>query len=337
MIIVLKPEATADDAQRLLDQIGALGLRPLHMPGSERVVLGALGDERVLEQLHLDGHPMVESVKPILAPYKLVGRDLHAADTVVSLGGVDIGGERIVVIAGPCAVESSDQMRAAADAVISAGARVIRGGAFKPRTSPYSFQGLGREGLEILRDVSRAVGAPTLTEVVDVADVELVDQFADGFQAGARNMQNFRLLKALGQSRKPVVLKRGPAAKIDDLLLAAEYILAEGNPNVILCERGIQTFETATRNTLDLNAVPAIKARSHLPVVVDPSHGTGVREYVGPMAKAAIACGADGLLIEVHCDPPNALSDGKQSLYPEQFAALMKELPAFAKAAGRTL
>jgi len=337
VIIVLRPEATEADARGLMDRIAGFGLRPLHMPGSERVVLGALGDERVLERLHLDGHPMVESVKPILSPYKLVGRDLNAADTVVSLGGVELGGERVVVIAGPCAVESREQMTESAHAVAGAGARVVRGGAFKPRTSPYSFQGLGREGLAILHEVARQIGVPCLTEVVDVADVELVDRFADGFQAGARNMQNFRLLKALGQSRKPVVLKRGMAARIDDLLLAAEYILAEGNPNVILCERGIQTFETATRNTLDLNAVPAIKARTHLPVIVDPSHGTGVREYVGPMAKAAIACGADGLLVEVHYDPPSALSDGAQSLYPEQFAQLMRELEPFARAAGRSL
>jgi 3-deoxy-7-phosphoheptulonate synthase len=262
---------------------------------------------------------------------------MHPADTVVSLGGVALGGDRVVVIAGPCAVESAEQMGATARAVTAAGARVLRGGAFKPRTSPYSFQGLGREGLEILHQVSRELGVPTLTEVVDVADVELVDRYADGFQAGARNMQNFRLLKALGQSRKPVVLKRGMAARIEDLLLAAEYVLAEGNPNVILCERGIQTFETATRNTLDLAAVPAIKARSHLPVLVDPSHGTGVRELVAPMARAAVACGADGLLIEVHCDPPNALSDGRQSLFPDQFAALMRELAPFAGAAGRSL
>jgi 3-deoxy-7-phosphoheptulonate synthase len=280
---------------------------------------------------------MVESVKPILAPYKLVARELHPADTVVSLGGVDVGGDRIAVIAGPCAVESLEQMRQSGQAAVGAGARILRGGAFKPRTSPYSFQGLGLEGLKILKQVSEELGVPTLTEVVDVADVELVDRFADGFQAGARNMQNFRLLKALGQSRKPVVLKRGMAARIDDLLLAAEYILAEGNPNVILCERGIQTFETATRNTLDLSAVPAIKARSHLPVLVDPSHGTGVRDYVAPMAKAAVACGADGLLIEMHHDPAAALSDGKQSLFPQQFAALMRELEPFARAAGRTL
>jgi len=337
MIIVLKPEATPAQAEELLQAITALGLRPLHMPGTERVVLGALGDERVLERLHLDSNPIVESVKPILAPYKLVAREMHPHDTVVELGGVGIGGERVVVIAGPCAVETLEQMRRSSRAVVEASAPILRGGAFKPRTSPYSFQGLGLEGLKILKCVSGELGVPTVTEVVEVADVELVDQYADGFQAGARNMQNFRLLQALGQSRKPVILKRGMAAKIEDLLLAAEYILAEGNPNVILCERGIQTFETATRNTLDLSAVPAIKARSHLPVIVDPSHGTGVREFVAPMAKAAVACGADGLLIEAHCDPTVALSDGKQSLFPEQFAALMRELTPFAAAAGRAL
>jgi 3-deoxy-7-phosphoheptulonate synthase len=337
MIIVLKPQATPAHARELLDRIAALGLRPLHMPGAERVVLGALGDERVLEGLHLDGHPMVESVKPILAPYKLVSRDLHPADTVVSLGGVDIGGERVVVMAGPCAVESRDQLTKTATAVAEHGARVLRGGAFKPRTSPYSFQGLGAEGLALLHEVGRTLGIPTLTEVVEAADLELVDRYADGFQLGARNMQNFRLLKALGQSRKPILLKRGPSARIEDFLLAAEYILAEGNPNVILCERGIQGFDPATRNVLDLAAVPAIKARSHLPVVVDPSHGTGVRDLVAPMAKAAIACGADGLLIEVHHDPAAALSDGPQSLYPEQFAKLMRELGPIGHAAGRSL
>lgn len=337
MIIVLKPHATSAHADELVRDIEALGLKPLHMPGTERVVLGALGDERVLERLQLDSHPLVESVKPILAPYKLVARELHPADTVVSIGNVAIGGERVVVIAGPCSVESADQMRRSGRAAAGAGARILRGGAFKPRTSPYSFQGLGQEGLEILRTVSHELGVPTLTEVVDPADVDLVAEYADGFQCGARNMQNFRLLQALGRSGKPVVLKRGPAARIDDLLLAAEYILAEGNPNVILCERGIQGFDPATRNTLDLTAVPAIKARSHLPVLIDPSHGTGVRDYVAPMAKAAIACGADGLLIEVHHDPRVALSDGKQSLDGAQFAALMRELEPFARAAGRSL
>jgi 3-deoxy-7-phosphoheptulonate synthase len=307
------------------------------MPGQERVVLGALGDERAIESLHLDSDPLVESVKPILAPYKLVGREIHPHDSIVELGSARIGGGRFTVIAGPCAVESLEQMQRTATAVRQAGAHALRGGAYKPRTSPYSFQGLGREGLGILREVSRETGLPVVTEVMDPGDVDLVDEYAAGFQAGARNMQNFRLLQALGRSRKPVILKRGPAARVDDLLLAAEYILAEGNPNVILCERGITTFETATRNTLDLNAIPLIKQRSHLPILVDPSHGTGLRELVPAMAKAALACGADGLLVEVHYDPAQALSDGRQSLFPEQFGAMMRELRTIAGAIGKVM
>jgi 3-deoxy-7-phosphoheptulonate synthase len=248
-----------------------------------------------------------------------------------------VGGDRFTVIAGPCAVESRDQMRTTAEAVRAAGASALRGGAFKPRTSPYAFQGLGREGLELLREVSEALGLPCVTEVVEVADVELVDRYADAFQCGARNMQNFRLLRELGQARKPVILKRGMAARIEDLLLAAEYVLAEGNPDVILCERGIKSFETATRNTLDLNAIPFIKSRSHLPILVDPSHGTGLRELVPPMSRAAAACGADGLIVEVHCAPEEALSDGRQSLYPHEFSALMRDLAPVAAAVGRPL
>ena len=337
MIIVLKPQATKEQAEEILSRIEQLGLRPLYMPGTERVVLGAIGDERVIDRLHLENHPMVEVVQRILAPYKLVSREMHPHDTIVELGGAQIGGDRFTVIAGPCSVESHDQMQRTAEAVRTAGATALRGGAYKPRTSPYSFQGLGLEGLKILRQVADATGIPAITEVVEVSDVEVVERYADAFQCGARNMQNFRLLKALGQSRKPVILKRGMAARIEDLLLAAEYILAEGNPNVILCERGIQTFETATRNTLDLNAIPVIKQKSHLPILVDPSHGTGYRELVAPMAKAAAACGADGLLIEVHCAPEEALSDGRQSLYPEQFATLMAELQPFVTAAGKKL
>jgi 3-deoxy-7-phosphoheptulonate synthase len=337
MIIVLRPEASRDHADALMARIAGLGLKPLFMPGTERVVLGALGDERVLEQLHLDADPMVERVQPVLAPYKLVSRELHPHDSVVSIGAVPFGGPRFVVIAGPCAVESPEQMLATANAVREAGAAVLRGGAFKPRTSPYAFQGLGRQGLVILEEAAAAVGLPTVTEVVDAGDVELVERHADACQAGARNMQNNRHLKALGRSRKPVILKRGMAARVDDLLLAAEYILAEGNPNVILCERGIQTFETATRNTLDLNAIPVIKERSHLPVIVDPSHGTGRRELVPAMAKAALAAGADGLLVEVHVNPAAALSDGRQSLDPAAFARLMRDLEPLAAAVGRAL
>ncbi len=337
MIIVLKPEAQKQDADEILEQVANAGLKPLYMPGTERTVLGALGDERILGRLHLENHPMVERISPVLTPYKLVSREAHPENAEVPLDGVVVGGQRLTIIAGPCAVESREQMLATAQAVKKAGAHCLRGGAYKPRSSPYSFQGLGLKGLEILHEVSEEVGLPAVTEVVEVADMVHVEEHAAAFQVGARNMQNFRLLKALGQSKKPVILKRGMAATVDDLLLAAEYIVSEGNPNVILCERGIRTFETATRNTLDLNAIPHIKNHSYLPVIVDPSHGTGIREYVTPMAKAAIACGADGLLIEVHYDPRVALSDGHQSLTPQQFEDFMTELRPFAKAAGRTL
>ncbi len=253
------------------------------------------------------------------------------------MGDVPVGGPQCAIIAGPCAVEDRDQILATARAVRDAGAHALRGGAYKPRTSPYSFQGLGEEGLRLLHEAGTETGLPIITEVVEVADIEAVERYADAFQVGARNMQNFRLLQALGRSARPVILKRGMAASMDDLLMAAEYVLSEGNPSVILCERGIKTFETATRNTLDLSAVPYLKQHSHLPVLVDPSHATGIRELVGPMAKAAIACGADGLLVEVHVDPKVALSDGQQSLPPAAFATLMQELKPFAEAAGRSL
>jgi 3-deoxy-7-phosphoheptulonate synthase len=338
MIIVLRPGATKEDADEILAQIAATGLKPLYMPGTERIVLGALGDERVLGRLNLEGHPKVESVKPILAPYKLVSRELHPHDTLVPVGrSATLGGDRFTVIAGPCAVESEEQLRATAQAVQRGGAVVLRGGCFKPRTSPYSFQGLGVGGLEIMRRVAAELGLSTITEVVEVGDVGVVEEHADAFQVGARNMQNFRLLSALGRASKPVLLKRGMAARIDDLLNAAEYILSEGNPNVILCERGISSFETATRNTLDLSAVPLIKQRSHLPVVVDPSHGTGRRELVAPMALAAAACGADGLIVEVHVDPQRALSDGAQSLFPAQFESMMRALRGVVQAVGKVL
>ena len=337
MIIVLKREATADDAQELLARIADKGLKPLHMPGSERVVLGALGDERVLAELNLTGHPMVESVKPILAPYKLVCRELHPHDTVVRVGSLPIGGRALGVVAGPCAVETYEQTLNTARAVKAAGAGGLRAGAYKPRSSPYSFSGHGPEGLRILRAVGDEIGLPIITEVMDSADVAIVAEHADALQIGARNMQNFTLLRAVGEVRKPVLLKRGMSATIEELLLAAEYLLAAGNEQVILCERGIRTFERATRNTLDLNAIPYIKQRSHLPIMVDPSHGTGVRDLVTPMALAAIACGADGILVEVHENPAAALSDGEQSLYPEGFEALMARARPVAAAIGRTL
>ena len=337
MIIVLKPEATQQTVDHLLGRISAKGLTPLHMPGSERVVLGALGDERILAELALDAEPGVESVKPILAPYKLVSRELHPHDSIVSIGGASIGGGRFGLIAGPCAVENDEQLLASAKAARAAGARILRAGAYKPRTSPYSFQGHGPEGLKLLAQVGRELDMPVVTEVIESADVDLVAAHADALQVGARNMQNFALLKAVGRSGKPVVLKRGMAAKVEDLLLAAEYVLAAGNSQLILCERGIRTFETATRNTLDLAAVPLLKAKSHLPVLVDPSHATGIRELVIPMALAAAAAGADGVMVEVHIDPPSALSDGPQSLFPEQMLALGRQLDAMLGLLGRSL
>ena len=337
MIIVLKPEASAEHTERLLTRISAAGLKPLHMPGSERVVLGALGDERILAELNLESDPMVESVKPILAPYKLVSRELHPHDTIVRIGGMAIGGAVFQVIAGPCAVETRDQTRNTALAVKAAGASALRAGAYKPRTSPYGFAGHGPSGLKILREIGDELGLPIVTEVMDTADLDLVALHADALQIGARNMQNFSLLRAVGKAGKPVVLKRGMSAKIEELLLAAEYLLAAGNDQVVLVERGIRTFETATRNTLDLNAIPYIKQRTHLPVLVDPSHGTGVRDLVIPMALAAAACGADGLLVEVHEDPAVALSDGAQSLYPDQFTALMAALGPVVRAVGRQM
>ena len=337
MIIVLKPEASSDVAETILARISDAGLKPLHMPGDERVVLGALGDERVLAELNLESDPMVESVKPILAPYKLVSRELHPHDTIARIGTMALGGTGFRVIAGPCAVESRDQFLNTARAVKSAGAAALRGGAYKPRTSPYGFSGHGPEGLAILKEVGEEVGLPIITEVMDTADVEAVAEHADALQIGTRNMQNFALLRAAGQSGKPVVLKRGMSARIEELLLAAEYLLAAGNDQVVLVERGIRTFETATRNTLDLNAIPYIKRETHLPVIVDPSHGTGVRDFVAPMALAAAACGADGIMVEVHENPPAALSDGAQSLYPDQFEALMASLGDIVRAVGRSL
>jgi 3-deoxy-7-phosphoheptulonate synthase len=337
MIIVLKPEATELDAKEILSLIEKAGLKPLHMPGTERVVIGAVGDERILGELHLENHPIIEGIKPILAPYTMVSREFHESDSIIDIEGIKIGGDNFAIIAGPCAIESKEQMDKTISAVKKAGAHGFRGGAYKPRTSPYSFQGLGLEGLELLKYCRDTYKLPGVTEVVEVADVKAVQAHASAFQVGARNMQNFRLLKELGKTKMPVILKRGMAAKVDDLLMAAEYILSEGNPNVILCERGIRTFETVTRNTLDLNAIPYIKAKSHLPVIVDPSHGTGVRDFVAPMAKAALACGADGLIIEVHHNPKIALSDGQQSLFIDQFEKLMKELKPIANAVGKKI
>ncbi|MGH8311722.1 MAG: 3-deoxy-7-phosphoheptulonate synthase, partial [Gammaproteobacteria bacterium] len=281
--------------------------------------------------------PLVEEVVREKAPYKRASRALHPDDTVVSIGGVGVGGDRFVVIAGPCAVESEAQIDAAAAAVAASGARALRGGAYKPRTSPYSFQGRGPEALRLLASASKRHGLSVVTEIIDAVDLSSFVGIVDALQIGARNMQNYALLRAVGKSGMPVVLKRGLAATVEELLLAAEYILNEGNDDVVLCERGIRTFETATRNTLDLNAVAWLKRNTHLPVLVDPSHGTGVAELVTPLSKAAVAVGADGLLIEVHPSPADALSDGRQSLTPESFARLMRELRPFVEASGRRL
>ncbi|NGN97077.1 3-deoxy-7-phosphoheptulonate synthase [Grimontia sp. S25] len=337
MIIVLKPQATEQEAKHILNKIENAGLKPLYMPGVERIVLGALGDERVLQKLHLESDPLVEEVKPILTKYKMVSREVQAHNSVVRIGNVPVGGDKFAVIAGPCSVESEQQLMSVADVVKGHGAVALRGGAYKPRTSPYDFQGMGVEGLKLLKQASEATGMPTVSEVMEVGQVDSLCEYIDCLQIGARNMQNYGLLKAVGETGKPILLKRGLSATIEELLLAAEYIYDAGNPNIILCERGIRTFETATRNTLDLNAVAYIKQRSHLPVVVDPSHGTGVRELVIPLSRAAAAVGADGIIVESHLNPAEALSDGHQALTGEMFAQLMQELKPFVEAAGRTL
>ncbi|RMF79473.1 MAG: 3-deoxy-7-phosphoheptulonate synthase [Nitrospirae bacterium] len=339
MIIVMRAGATEEQLQHVLNQIEARGYTPHLMRGVERNVIGAIGDQRHKMSLQeLEVLPGVERVMPILQPYKLASLEVKPEPTRVHVGhGVEVGGEEIVVFAGPCSVESPEQMRAVATAVKGAGAQVLRGGAFKPRTSPYSFQGLAEEGLKIMREVADEVGMPMVTEVMNPREIDLVARYTDVLQIGTRNVQNFSLLREVGQTRLPVFLKRGLATTIKEFLMSAEYILAGGNQQVILCERGIRTFETATRNTLDLSAVPVLKERTHLPVVIDPSHATGHWQYVAPMAKAAVAAGADGLMIEVHNDPEHALSDGPQSLKPEKFARLMEELRALAEAVGRRL
>ena len=338
MIIVMKSNATEQQIQHVVDRLHAFGLREHISRGEERTIIGAIGDERILRSIPLQAVPGVDKVMAVLAPYKLASREFRPNDTIIDIGGVEIGGEKITIMAGPCAVESEEQITIIAEAVKGAGALILRGGAFKPRTGPYSFQGLGDEGLEMLAAARKKTGLPVITEVMSVQEIDLVAQFTDIFQIGTRNMQNFMLLKAVGQTRKPVMLKRGMSATIEEFLLAAEYILSQGNYSVMLCERGIRTFETYTRNTLDINAVPALKHLSHLPVIVDPSHATGRRELVAPISKAAIAAGADGLIIEVHHDPENSMTgDGTQSLLPEQFSELMGELQKVAEAVGRNI
>ncbi|BDG03732.1 3-deoxy-7-phosphoheptulonate synthase [Anaeromyxobacter oryzae] len=321
-------------------RIEALGLRPSVSRGEERTVVGVIGDDRLADAGTLEALPGVSGCVRVLAPYKLASRDSHPSRTVVTIGegegAVRVGADAVAVIAGPCAVESWAQLEAVARAAKAAGARLLRGGAFKPRTSPYAFQGLGEEGLRLLARARGETGLPVVTEVMTAEMVPLVEEHADALQVGARNMQNFDLLRACGKARKPVLLKRGLSATLEELLMAAEYVLAGGNARVILCERGIRTYEKATRNTLDLSAVPALKELSHLPVMVDPSHGTGKRSLVTPMALAAVAAGADGLLVEVHPDPAHALSDGPQSLTPDGLVDLMARVRAVAAAVGRS-
>ena len=335
MIIVLRPDATKKQIGHLIEKVKKPGLKPMVSKGIERTIIGVIGEEDVLRVQPLEAFPGVEKVMPILKPYKLVSREFKSENSVIDVGGVKIGGKKIVVMAGPCSVENFDMLLDIGKKVKKAGASILRGGAFKPRSSPYSFQGLGEEGLKFLRDVKKETGLKIVTEVMDTRDVWMVEKYADILQVGARNMQNFNLLKEVGLSRKPVLLKRGMSATVKEFLMSAEYILAAGNFNCILCERGIRTFEDATRFTLDLNAVPLIKQLSHLPIIVDPSHGTGKWDLVNPMAKAAIASGADGLIIEVHPNPEEAYSDGEESLVPYRFDALMKELDAVAKAVNR--
>jgi 3-deoxy-7-phosphoheptulonate synthase len=337
MIISMKKGATAEQIDHVKELIEGFGYKVHESRGSERVVFGAIGDERDKQRLTcLEAQPGVEKVIPILAPYKLASRETKPEPTVVDIGyGVKIGGKHLVVMAGPCAVESQEQLMEVASALKDTGAQMLRGGAFKPRTSPYAFQGLKSDGLVLLAKAREAYGLPVVTEVVDIASIELICEYADCLQVGARNIQNFQLLKEVGRTRKPVLLKRGMSITIEEYLMSAEYVLSGGISQVILCERGIRTFETATRNTLDLSAVPVLKEKTHLPVIVDPSHGTGHARYVKPMAFAAIAAGADGLMIEVHPKPEEALSDGPQSLRPNEFRDLMDGLRHVAHAVGR--
>ncbi len=338
MIIVFKKGATKLEINNLIKKVKKLGLKAMVSRGKERTIVGVIGPEDVIRLHPLDVFPGVDKVMPVLAPYKLVSREFKETNSVIKISDkVEIGSGEIAIIAGPCSIESREQLSEVAKKVKQAGATILRGGAFKPRSSPYTFQGLGEEGLKMLKGVSQELDLPTVTEVMDTRDVDLVAKYADVLQIGARNMQNFNLLKEVGQTKKPIILKRGLSATIKELLMSAEYILSEGNFNLILCERGIRTFEEFTRNTLDISAVPAVKMLSHLPIIVDPSHACGKWGLVAPLSKAALACGADGLLIEVHPDPKEALSDGAQQLLPENFLKLVEELREIAKAVGRTI
>jgi 3-deoxy-7-phosphoheptulonate synthase len=342
MIIVVRPNSTRAQIDHILERIKELGYKPHISQGEHRTIIGVIGDENQLQAEPLAAIPGVEQVLPILKPFKLASREFHRHDSVVEVGSpkrspVRIGGGFLAMIAGPCAVESAHILDQIASQVKAAGANILRGGAFKPRTSPYSFQGLGEEGLRILRDVGDTHAMPVVTEVMDPRQVNLVDRYADMFQIGARNMQNFDLLKEVGQTRKPVLLKRGMSATVKDLLMSAEYILSEGNLRVVLCERGVRSFEDSTRNMLDLSAVPNVKGQSHLPIVADPSHATGRPDLIPAMARAAVAAGADGVHVEVHSCPEKALSDGPQALLPEQYRALMDDVKRLVEVLRKTI
>lgn len=339
-IIVLGHNASKNEIKRVAKKLEGWGLRAHISRGTERTIIGVIGDTSKItedEEATIRAIPGVENVVRILKPYKLASREFRKENTTITVRGTVIGGKKIPVLAGPCAVENRTILTSIAKKVKAAGASFLRGGAFKPRTSPYSFQGLGEEGLRYLAEARQKTGLPIVTEIMDPRDISAIVEYADIIQIGARNMQNFRLLLEVGETRKPVLLKRGLSSTIKEWLMSAEYIMSRGNHNVMLCERGIRTFETATRNTLDLSAVPVLKQLTHLPVVVDPSHGAGRRDLVAPMARAAVAAGADALIIEVHSNPEEAMSDGEQSLTPEQFRKLMKELKPVAAAVGRSI
>ncbi|MGV3707474.1 MAG: 3-deoxy-7-phosphoheptulonate synthase [Gemmatimonas sp.] len=339
MLVVMQPAATAAEIDRVCEEITRQGFKPLPMPGETRTAIGLLGDDAKVDWTYIEALPGVASVLIVQKPYRQVSREWKPESTVVEIApGVRVGGDNpVVVFAGPCSVESEEQILTSARAVRAGGATALRGGAFKPRSSPYAFQGLGRKGLELLALARQETGLAIITEAMDESGADMVAEYADCIQIGARNMQNYSLLKHVGKIGKPVLLKRGLAATINDLLLSAEYVLSEGNPNVILCERGVRTFDSATRNLFDLTAIPVVQKLSHLPIVADPSHGTGLRDKVTPMARAAVAAGADGVLVEVHPTPDKALSDGAQSLYPQQFDKLVVELRLIAQAIGRTV
>src|SRR5687767_4460974 len=337
MLIVMEAAARPEQVEAVIRHIERLGFRAHPIPGAFRTAIGITGHSGKADPSVLENFPGVKEVIPVSHAYKLVSREAKPDDSIVSVGGVDVGGNGVIVIGGPCAVESLDQTRTIAEGIKNAGGQLFRGGAYKPRTSPYSFQGLGEQALEILARVREEFDLPVVTEAVDHESLQLVEKYADCIQIGARNMQNFSLLKSAGRARKPVLLKRGMAATLEELLLSAEYIMSEGNYNVMLCERGVRTFADHTRNTLDLSIIPAVKRISHLPILVDPSHGTGKRNKVLPMSRAAVAAGADGVIIEVHHKPEEALSDGPQALLPEMFEQLVREVDAIAQVVGRTL